>query len=148
MASHYMENLLDLYEIGEIDGSSLINQVTLLTKCDENIQSINLYRIMDKITDKLGYSTARSPEDIILEREKQCFILHFINWIRSMLTPYEWYLWKLSIVDKKNCQDIANIENMSRNTIRRRLATINHKIKELLPYYNEQYLDIYEYLKG
>ena len=91
---------------------------------------------------------SKSPEEIVIGWEESEKILHFIDWIRSVLTEREWEIFSKYTLRTGTATKAAEEAGISRGELYRRLSVINHRIKQAIPYYTEQFGDLYEYLKG
>lgn len=145
---YYVDELIDLYESGQIDGDSLTDQVTRITNKEEYVNDVNQNRIKEKISAKYDYIRyGKSPEDIIIEWERSEKIIHFIDWIRSVLNEEDWYIFTQYNLHNKSRKEIAKSLALTTQTIDFRLSSINRKIQKSIPYYNEQFGDLKEYLE-
>lgn len=145
----YLDYLIDRYEQGLISGEDVCDNITRLTKREEFIKDVNENRKKEKLTNKYQYvKFSKSPEEIVIGWEESEKILHFIDWIRSVLTEREWEIFSKYTLRTGTATKAAEEAGISRGELYRRLSVINHRIKQAIPYYTEQFGDLYEYLKG
>lgn len=146
--SGYLENLIDRYEMGLISGEDVCDNITRLTNREEYINDVNSNRLKEKITNKYDHiRMGKSPEAIVIEWEEAEKILHFIDWIRSVLTEREWEIFSRHTLRTGTTTKLAMDEGISRKELYRRLSVINHRIAVAVPYYTEQFGDLREYLE-
>ena len=89
----------------------------------------------------------KSPEDIIIGWEEDEMILHFINWIKSILSEEDWFMFKSYTLENITHRQLGGIVGKSENATRKRMSQIRKKINRLIPSYTEQFGDIQEYLR-
>lgn len=143
----YLDELIDRYERGEIDAYSVCDNIERITKKEEYINDVNSNRLKEKMADKYCYLRySQSPEEIILGWERSETILHFLDWIRSILSEKDWYVFSQYTLHKVTREKLANSLGVKRQSVDFRLKKVNKMIKSAIPYYNEQFGDIRAYL--
>lgn len=145
----YLEDLIDRYEQGLISGEDVCDNITRLTAREEYIKDVDENRKKEKLTSRYQYiKFSKSPEEIVIGWEESEKILHFLDWIRSVLTEREWEIFSKYTLRSGTATKMAEDTGISRNGLYRRLSVIHRKIQKAIPYYTEQFGDLYEYLKG
>ena len=145
--SKYMYDLIHKYDQGHIDGISVCDNINRITRKEEYIKDVNNNRLKGKMTDKYFYLPfSKSPEEIVIEWEESEVIVHFLDWIRSILSEEEWWIFCQRNVSGRKEIDIADDLGINPKTLWNRLNSIKTKIKRMIPYYIEQFGDIEEYL--
>lgn len=88
---------------------------------------------------------AKSPEDILIGVEEAGYILDFIDWVKSLMTPEQWELFSMRYMYGKNCREISRITGIPFKNVRYRTKTSMKIVRDMLPYYD---FPIREYIKG
>ena len=147
MKRGYLDELIDRYKAGEINDADVCDNITRITKKEDYIKDVNENRTRDKLADRYNFIRfGKSPEDILIGWEEDEHIMHFISWIRSVLNEGEWDVFSQHSLYNTSTAELAEREGLARKSINRKLRTISHKINKYIPYYNEQFGDLREYL--
>lgn len=116
----------------------------------EYSNDVNELRKADKLFSRMTQKYGRSPEEILLEKEKRVKILHFLLWVRQYMlaqSSTEWEMWRDWIVTGDRVSKIAKKHDMLPDTARHLLLKITKRIRSVIPYYDMQYGSLEEYLK-
>lgn len=149
MMSKYLEELIARYENGEISDADVCDNITRITKKEEWILDCDENRKRDKLVKKYDYLRfGKSPEEILIGWEEDERILHYLNWIRSVLNEKEWDIFSQYTLHPITRAALAEKMGMSRQNIDRYLSQVHTKVKRLTPYYDEQFGNLQEYLRG
>lgn len=149
MMSKYLEDLIARYERGEISGADACDNITRITNKEEFILDVNENRKRERLTSKYdGIRLGKSAEDVVIGWEEDERILHYLDWIRQVLTEREWYVFSQYTLHPITRLQLAEKMGVSRQNIDRYLSRVHTKIKKLTPYYDDQFGNLYEYLKG
>ena len=146
--ARYLDELIEKYNAGEIDDEAICDNITRITNKEEYINDVNENRKKTALTNKYAYlKYGKSPEDIIIGWEEDEMILHFINWIKSILPEEDWFMFKSYTLENITHRQLGKIVGKSENATRKRMSQIRKKINRLIPSYTEQFGDIQEYLR-
>ena len=148
--SRYLDELIARYLNGEIDGDAVCDNITRLTNKEEYILDVNENRTKEKIRSRYDYIRfSKSAEDVVIGWEEDEKILHFLDWIHSVLDEKDWDIFsQYTLVKGMTRAKLAESMGVTRQTVDSRLKTICKKIHQAIPYYNEQFGDLQEYLRG
>lgn len=146
---HYLDELIERYKSGELDDSSICDNITRMTKRDEFIQDVNYNRTAEKLNVKYEFlRVSKSPEDIILEWERAEKIIHFLLWLKTALTDKEWEMFSLRFFQKRSYDYIAKYYGTTKKSCYERYKTIRNKTRNIIHFYDEQFESLKEYLQN
>lgn len=148
MSKHMIEDLLYLYEQ---DPAQALIDYEDNTNRHEYILDVQANRIKSKLMDKVQQIYSKSPEELLIEKEEKEKILHFILWVKHIICEEDrdsWDIWERLVVYKENAEQIGVDYDKTRKEVYKIRNNVYGKIKKYIPYYNEQFGDLKEYLKS
>lgn len=147
--SGYLDNLIYRYEQGLISDEDVCDNITRITNRDEYIQDVNSNRLKEKITNKYWFvRLGKSPEEIVIGWEEDEKILHFISWIKSVLSKKEWEIFREYNLNNVTRKKLAQQMETTKSSIDYYLTRAGKKIQKAIPFYTAQFGDLQKYLKG
>ena len=126
--------LLDDYRRNIIDDKQLQSRLDAMAFLEENRATIDQQRLMQKIAEQ-GLPIHKSPEEVLLEKERRIEILNLLEQIRLIIGDYKWKIFCWYVIDNLSQDKIGKRLNKSQQAISSMLKRIQKKIFKYLEKY-------------
>lgn len=131
-------------------GKQAVEEINSIMNAWEYTNSVSEYRKVDKLS-SLVEKYGASPEQIVIRKEEQRYLLHFVCWLQTHLRnvkPIMWYIWRDAVIYGQNTKELAKKYQISTKTVNRWKVKCRKQISKALPFYYAQFGNLEEYLKN
>lgn len=138
-----LERLIDEYNHGLVSDERIIVEMERLAEQEDFSSDIRQLRVADRIAETVVDTTALSPEEIVLEKEKVCEILQFADTLRQYIGDRQWMILSMYIVEKMSYQRIADQLGVTKQAVQQQAKRSVAKAFEYLECDQEYIKDLF-----
>lgn len=113
------QRLIEDYVSGKINLYDMQCQLNIDAASEEKAQAVYQSRLLNKLSQ--NYGIAKSPEDIILEKERYYMILSVLSKLKKNMPDDWWYIMVQIAIYKKSQTELAKKLNISQSVICRKI---------------------------
>lgn len=131
-------------------GDESIEEINRIMNQWEYTNGVNELRKAEKLFSRLVNHYSSSPEEILLKKEEQEKILHFLLWVKRFLqtqSEEDWQLWRAWIIEGIKPKELAYLFHIPYSSIHNRLNRITRDVQGVIHLYDEEFGSLQVYLE-
>lgn len=132
-----LDKVLDEYRRGVLSEAQLQRELDMMAVLDETEENVAQARIAERVASVSFVTYSVTPEESVLESERQKDIMNFLGWTRKIVGDKNFSILCWYVIDRMTQETIANRLDISQQAVQQRLKGIKDKVDKYLVYYTK-----------